>query len=223
MNMKNRTRFCSIILIILQFFNLISCIKKDSRVNQNLVDIEGNSYKTITIGTQVWMAENLKTTKFNDGSEIPEYYYHNDSSSYSEIYGVLYSLNSVKESKLCPTGWHVPTATDWELLSEYLGGDSIAGSKLKEEGLAHWSLPNSDATNESGFTALPGGYRFLSPYHSMCCGTRYIPTFSSLGNIGIWWGDTIHCALYNSVATLELSTDPIPSGMCFSVRCVKDK
>ncbi|MBN1184649.1 MAG: T9SS type A sorting domain-containing protein [Bacteroidales bacterium] len=143
-------------------------------VSNVVLDIDGNEYDTIRIGNQVWMKENLKTTRLNDGSEIPKVagnfewnalnspgmcYYDNDAARYGQIYGALYNWYTIETERLCPTGWHVPDTSDWANLENYLGGNSIAGSKLKESGLDHWKEENNDATNETGFTALPNGFR----------------------------------------------------------------
>jgi uncharacterized protein (TIGR02145 family) len=131
-------------------------------------DVEGNVYKTVTIGNQVWMAENLKTTKYNDGTNITmaagnlptteAYFYYDNDISNKDIYGALYNWYAVNTAKLCPTGWHVPNNAEWQTLTDYLGGFYVAGGKMKEEGYNHWLAPNTGATNESGFTALPGGW-----------------------------------------------------------------
>jgi uncharacterized protein (TIGR02145 family) len=159
-------------------------------------DIEGNSYKTIRIGTQVWMAENLKTTRYNDGAPIPNVtgetewqklksggycWYNNDASTFKETYGALYNWYAVTDSrKICPAGWHVPTFEDWKTLATYLGGEGVAGGKMKETGTEHWSGPNTGATNESGFTGLPVGARYF-----------YLKTrFADLGDSGSWWSAT---------------------------------
>lgn len=154
-----------------------------------LADIEGNVYKTIPIGSQVWMAENLKTTKLNDGTAIPLItdnnvwnnlstsgysWYNNDSTSNKNIYGALYNGYTVKTGKLCPTGWHVPTDAEWLILTTYLGGESVAGDKLKEIGTTHWSSSNAGVTNITGFTAVPGGLRGYGPFYSK-------------GDYGCWW------------------------------------
>jgi uncharacterized protein (TIGR02145 family) len=137
-------------------------------------DIEGNVYHIVTIGTQAWMAENLKTTRYSNGTSIPfvtdnnEWnnltapgycWYNNDEATYKNTYGALYNWYTVNMGNLCPTGWHVPTDEEWTALTTYLGGESVAGGKLKETGTVHWQSPNTGATNESGFTAMPGGYR----------------------------------------------------------------
>jgi uncharacterized protein (TIGR02145 family) len=137
----------------------------------SLTDIEGNVYKTITIGTQTWMAENLKTIKYNDGTAIPlvtdaawgtmttpAYCWYNNDAAYKDTYGAMYNWYTVNTGKLCPSGWHVPTDAEWTILTTYLGGVSVAGGKLKETGTTHWSI-NTGADNETGFTAVPGGGR----------------------------------------------------------------
>ena len=141
-----------------------------------VVDIDGNEYATVTIGTQVWMAENLRVTKYRNGDEIgtttpstlnisnetdPKYqwpYEGYETNSY--FYGRLYTWYVVKDSRnVAPVGWHVPSVEEWFTLIDYLGGYQIAGEKMKETGTNFWESPNEYATNESGFTALPGGMR----------------------------------------------------------------
>jgi uncharacterized protein (TIGR02145 family) len=161
-----------------------------------VTDIDGNVYKTVTIGTQVWMAENLKTTKYKDGKKIPlitknsesanpptpaYYWYDNDEASYKKTYGALYNWYTVNTGKLCPEGWHVPTEVEFNSLIAYLGGMSIAGGKLKEAGTAHWESPNIGATNETGFTALPGGERSTVYDYWEC---------SDIQIRGVWWSST---------------------------------
>jgi len=145
-----------------------------------LTDIDGNVYKTIVIGTQTWMAENLKTTKYRNGDPIPLVtdssawgalttpaycWYNNDAVTYKATYGALYNWSVVDAESnggknVCPAGWHVPTASEWGALISYSGGVARAGGKLKETGTTHWLTPNTGATNETGFTALPGGARY---------------------------------------------------------------
>jgi len=136
----------------------------------SISDIEGNSYKTIEIGTQVWMAENVRTTRLNDGTPIPKVTFSDawsdvstpgynwcdkDSDNYSATYGAIYNWYTVNTGKLCPAGWHVPSDDEWETLCAFLGGPDQAAYKLKETGTSHWEAPNEGATNASGFTALP--------------------------------------------------------------------
>lgn len=140
---------------------------------RSILYIDGDVYRTDTIGSQVWMVENLKTTKYNDGSSIPNvtdnttwnglntgaYCWYNSDISNKKPYGALYNWYTLNTGKLAPYGWHVPTDVEWESLIDHLGGESVAGGKLKESGTTHWQTPNIGATNESGFTAVPGGFR----------------------------------------------------------------
>lgn len=155
-------------------------------------DVDGNSYKTVQIGNQLWMAENLKTTSFNDGNpialvenydewanlELPAYCWYNNDSLSSESFGALYNGYLIDEDKLCPEGWHIPTDEDWIELERAAGGAEFAGAALKEAGTSNWKTPNLAATNESGFTALPGGYR------------SYTGTFNLSRTFGYWWSST---------------------------------
>ena len=197
-------------------------------------DIEGNSYKTVQIGTQVWMSENLKTTKFNDNSAIPYVsdnsvweslstpgycWYNNGEASYKAIYGGLYNWYTVRTGILCPTGWHVSTDTDWATLRDFLGGENVSGN-LKETGSNHWSSPNTGASNETDFTALPGGYRY---------GTG--GTFDYIGWYGDWWSSTESPEYGSNTAwkwemcynNTNLLRNWSFKGSGYSVRCVKDK
>lgn len=162
-------------------------------------DVEGNIYNVVRIGTQLWMKENLKTTRYNDGTSIPLItdgtawdnlsnsaycWYNNDAPTNKNTYGALYNWYTVNTGNLCPTGWHVPTDNEWETLEVYLGGWDVAGGKLKETGTIHWQSPNTGATNKTGFTALPGGLRDVNrPYPSD-------GPFLSIGDWGYWWSST---------------------------------
>ncbi len=150
-----------------------------SGYGSNISDVGGNSYKTVFIGTQQWMGENLKTTKYSDGTLIPNItdnvlwqnnttgawaYYNNDAVNNTK-YGKLYNWYAVSPTtngnkNVCPSGWHVPTDAEWSVLTDYLGGVSVAGGKMKEGGTTNWNSPNTSATNVSLFTGLPGGARF---------------------------------------------------------------
>jgi uncharacterized protein (TIGR02145 family) len=137
-----------------------------------MTDQDGNVYKTLIIGNQWWMAENLKVTHYRNGDAILKvtddtvwenlttsaYCAYDDNESNVNTYGYLYNFYAVDDTrKLAPEGWHIPTETEWQALIDFLGGISVAGGKLKETGTTHWTSPNDYATNESGFTALPGG------------------------------------------------------------------
>jgi uncharacterized protein (TIGR02145 family) len=173
-------------LLLLAIYTTLSTVAQ-------VTDLDGNIYNTVTIGTQIWMDRNLKTTKFNDGKTIPlvseagEWnelttpgycWYGNDPIVYKENFGALYNWFTVNTGKLCPIGWHVPTDTEWSVLTEFLGGKVIAGGKLKDADTVYWLNPNTGATNETGFTALPGGYRFGYDY------------FYLMGSNGFWWVST---------------------------------
>jgi uncharacterized protein (TIGR02145 family) len=141
-----------------------------------LTDIEGNVYRTVKIGDQIWMAENLRVTKFNDGTDIklvtggwgfttsPEFCWYDYDPANKDTYGALYNWHVVATGKLAPVGWHVPTEEDWKELTDYLGGVYVAGGKLKERGTAHWKSPNLGATDEYNFTMLPSGTQNYDGY-----------------------------------------------------------
>ncbi len=201
----------------------------NAQTGQMVRDADGNVYQTLTIDRQVWMGENLKTTRYNDGTPIrlvkeeidwkglssPAYcWYNNDEGTFKRQYGVLYNWYAVNTKKLCPVGWHVPSDVEWELLVKFLGGSYIAGGKLKETGTGDWKSPNTGATNESGFSALPGGYR------------DYSGAFKDLGYRGYWWTSYEGTAkawsrvMFNDSGYASSLLNEEISG--FSVRCVKD-
>jgi uncharacterized protein (TIGR02145 family) len=193
--------------------------------NEFFIDFrDQEKYKTVKIGTQVWMAENLRTTQYNDKTYIPlqadeklwrmlkdpSYcWYNNDWSDNKLTYGTLYNWYTVSTTKLCPVGWHVPSLTEWKILIDNLGGPSKAGTKLKETGTNHWKTPNSGATN-------PGGYRDLTG------------SFVHLGLVGQWWTCTIdsktNSAWYQSMdfATNYVTSSYTSKSNGLSVRCIKD-
>jgi len=193
-------------------------------------DVDGNSYKTISIGTQTWLAENLKTTKLNDGTPIPVVtdnttwanessyaccFYKNDA-SLKNLYGPLYNWNTVNTGKLCPVGWHVPANNEWIILTNQLGVNNAGGS-LKELGTDHWNWNNSNvnATNESGFTALPGGTRHPSDQ------------YFGMQGLGYWWSSTPNDSDTYFIFMLQGDngsyTKPfIQKNHGLSIRCLKD-
>jgi uncharacterized protein (TIGR02145 family) len=201
-----------------------------------VTDIDGNTYKTILIGTQCWMRENLKTTKYLDGAAIPNVtdnatwgslttgaycWYKNDIGN-KATYGALYNWYAVNTGKLCPTGWHVPSDAEWTTLSTYIvesffGGFDMGGGGLgrsmKETGTTHWASPNEGATNKSGFSGLPGGYRF--EWGDI-----------EIGYSGYWWSSTEDSSItawnrYISVYA-TLNRDSFNKRTGFSVRCLRD-
>ncbi len=157
-----------------------------------LTDSDGNVYQTVTIGIQIWMVENLKVTQLTDGTPLqlvtednewgfaPAGYswYENNENQFKKDYGALYNWYAVNTGKLCPIGWHVPTDREWTALTNFLGGDSRAGGRLKETGNLHWYRPNGAASNETGFYALPGGAR------------GFDGSFFGMGEGGAWWTST---------------------------------
>ena len=222
-------------VLFLLFLIILSCKKGDnlSVVEKGVKDYDGNVYDTINIGTQTWMKENLKTTKYKDGTAIPIVkdntawynlttpgycWYDNNETSYKNTYGALYNWYAVNTGILCPTGWHVPSETEWDTLVNYLGGRNIAGGKLKESGTAHWTSSNINVTNESGFTALPGGLRETNGQ------------FNNNGTYGYWWSSTVHPSFPPSGGALTmwiqlsnfLEMPGYNSKYGFSIRCIKD-
>jgi uncharacterized protein (TIGR02145 family) len=211
---------------------LISSCKKDHEENKNPTDIDGNTYQTVTIGNQVWMAENLKVTRYRNGDVIPNVTVnatwislttgalcdYGNTEANSAVYGKLYNWYAVNDSRnIAPVGWHVATDGDWMTLFGYLGGGSVAGAKLKETGTTHWNNPNKGATNESGFKALGAGIRTYSSTGN----------FEQLKTIGAWWSTASYNALntwnYQMFSTEIYTVIPINvKTEGFSVRCVKD-
>ncbi len=250
MIMNKKFRITLAIISLCTLISILSCEKEDDISTENplndrttaifnpeleyeiLTDIDGNTYKTITIGNQTWMAENLRTTKYRDGSLIPEitsietwinlssgaYSNYNNTKSLDTIstYGRLYNWYAVTDSRnLAPEGWHIPSYEELYQLAYYLDYDSSA-NKLKETGLVHWNDYNDMATNESGFTALPGGWRSEDG------------VFRYNGTKGLWWSTK------EKVNSNEALAATIERGLNFmfgtfgeqnygcSVRCIKD-
>jgi uncharacterized protein (TIGR02145 family) len=219
----------------------------DSVEGELLSDVSGNSYKTVRIGNQVWMAENLKTNFYSNGELIPNYWggrdvywsridtgawcNYNDTPLGStgalreqllkqndQKYGKLYNWYAVTDYRnVCPIGWHVPSDSEWKTLIDYLGGQEVAGGKMKIKGMQYWNSPNADATNESNFSGLPGG------------SCEYDGSFERMSYRATWWSSSGCDTNYNlalgyyldclngSVRYLNYEKH---SG--FSVRCLKD-
>ncbi|MCX6280034.1 MAG: fibrobacter succinogenes major paralogous domain-containing protein [Bacteroidetes bacterium] len=204
--------------------------KDDSNtpMSGKVTDIDGNIYTTVTICSKVWMVENLKTTKFNDGQVIPLVtdslvwskltsqgccWYKNDINTNKQTYGALYNWYTVNSRKLAPKGWHVPSIIEWDQMLSCIG-DSASGDKLKETGTIHWQSPNAGATNEYGFTALPAGARSDGYFSGLGTITYF---WSSSGNLPV---NAWYVMLLSNYESTNLSICPLQSG--FSVRCVKD-
>jgi len=204
-------------------------------------DIDGNVYNVVSIGNQCWMKENLKTTRYKNGTPIPsglsEVQWQattngacadfDNNSTNTAVYGKLYNWYAVADTNgLCPTGWHEPEDWEWNLLVKSIDPNvdtnclncnqsPTAGGAMKEKGLTHWASPNIGATNKSGFTGLPGGYRLDNG------------TYSGIGANGFWWTATENSSssafnrdLINSLKVVSKYSNAKPCG--FSLRCVRD-
>lgn len=220
----------------------IEALEESDLLNNGFIDIrDGNHYDAVKIGNQIWMAENMKylpgVVGPGTGSQTTPYYYvygYNGTivadakatANYS-IYGVLYNWPATMNGELssivnpsgvqgvCPTGWHLPSDAEWTELTDYLGGSSVAGGKLKEIGTAHWNSPNTGATNETGFTALPGGNRISDG------------SFFDAGLNGYWWSASEYITGYSQGRGMVFLDRIIGrvnnrNDVGFSVRCIKD-
>lgn len=196
------------------------------KLTETVTDIDGNVYHAIKIGDQVWLTENLRVTKYNDGTAIPNvtdsaawanlttdgYCYYDNDPAYGTTQGCLYNWYAVNIGKLAPEGWHVATDAEWTVLSEYLGGNSEAGAKLKS--ITGWDSPNTGATKSGSFMALSGGSRSSSG-------------FKLRGQYGIWWSSTENDAgtawdryLYYNASSVQRNGSSKYLGA--SIRCVKN-
>lgn len=199
-----------------------------------LVDYEGNEYKTIKIGDQLWMAENLKSTSYNDGTLIPfindnavwsdlrapGYCWYDNNIEYRGDYGAYYNwfvvdATSNGNKNVCPLGWHVPAISDWETLINFLGGTNIAGGKIKEAGILNWTTPNTGATNTSGFTALPSGNRAIHGWYADMHRKGYFWSSSEYDDLNAWF-----FSLANTTADALMVNSWKRLG--FPIRCLKD-
>jgi uncharacterized protein (TIGR02145 family) len=244
-----KIKWTTVILLVVVTINFTACKKKPLKPDNPLngrttavfnpnktygtvTDIDGNVYKTIVIGTQTWMAENLRVTHYQNGDAIPNvtedsiwgsletgaYCNYNNTEDLDTIatYGRLYNWYAVADSRnLAPKGWHIPTISDWDRLIDYLGGDTIASNKLKEVGDLHWADP-FESTNSSGFTALPAGSRYLSrSTKDMGFYTEYwaMPSYNATS------APFLYLFYYNSFIYRGINYKV--NG--YSVRCLKDK
>lgn len=210
---------------------IISCTKtttnKPFACGDTITDVDGNIYSTVSIGTQCWMKENLKTSKYKDGTAIPTgldntawaadsigaYAVYNNADSNNTRYGKLYNWYAVHTGKLAPAGWHVPDTTEWSTLVNFLGGENVAGGAMKSTTL--WNSPNTGATNSSGFNGLPAGYR-----------DGFDGLFYEIGYSGNFWLSTVGTNYafdrYLNSNNSNASKATTNMGNGFSVRCVRD-
>jgi uncharacterized protein (TIGR02145 family) len=191
-----------------------------------VTDIDGNVYRTVRIGSQWWMAENLRATRYSDGTPIESYIYDDDEANLG-AYGRMYRWTATmrlpagtdsipaRVQGAAPAGWHIPTDAEWRELTNALGGEAAAGGKLKENGTAHWNSPNSGATNESGFTAVPSGYRGFGTLGYYNKGTRCLMAVA-VGYSG--WPT----ARELKSASAAISGAGMHPDDAISVRCVRD-
>lgn len=224
--------FLSRFIVAMLVIAMYACSTEEPKNNKDMLtkftDIrDGNVYNWVKIGNQIWMAENLRYLPSvvgpGTGSKTTPYYYvygyegtsvaaAKATANYT-TYGVLYNWTAACNS--CPDGWHLPSDAEWTELTDYLGGTSDAGGKLKETGTTHWYSPNTGATNETGFTALPGGYRFNNG------------SFFDIGHYGDWWSateDDTSNAWYRYMGYnySNVNRRDYNKEVGFSVRCVRD-
>jgi uncharacterized protein (TIGR02145 family) len=190
-------------------------------------DLDGNFYRIVDIGNQTWMEENLRTSRYSNGDPILNFIIpsewtettlgawcsYENNPAFEKQYGKLYNFNVVMDSRnLCPIDWHIPSIEEWSELADYLGGESIAGGKLKST--YGWMEPNIGASNETGFSALPGGYRGSGPFY-----------FAEL--IGYWWsssetGTTNALVSYISNNSATLFSGSVSRTRGHAIRCIKN-
>jgi uncharacterized protein (TIGR02145 family) len=215
-------------LAMMFLITVIGC-KKNENETSEIKDGDGNVYTSITIGTQVWLKENLKTTSYSDGESIPlvtdndEWghletqgycWYNNEEITYKSKFGALYNWYVVNSGKICPTGWHVPSFDEWEDLTTFLGGELVAGGKLKEEGTTYWADQNT-ADNSSGFSARGGGYRDGNGFFGSILEQGYRWTATETNSSHAW-------AKFIGWSTVNTYKDEMYKDAGFSVRCIKN-
>jgi len=199
-----------------------------------VMDVDGNYYKIVKIGSQTWMAENLNTGIFTDvpGSQLDngviDRYCYNNNINNCKIYGAIYRFSEAIQYRtlttnqgICPDGWHIPNDNEWLTLINYLGGEFVAGGKLKEAGYDHWAAPNSGATNESGFSALPAGYLHPNALYPSGFQGQY---WDGIGEVCTWFANlgSIYSIKYNS-PLVYIAVDNSGADLHYSVRCIKNQ
>lgn len=198
---------------------------------EKVTDIDGNEYNVVSVGNQKWLKENLRVTRYNDGTYLdyiedeaswvigsnPAYSWYQNDMTEGQVYGAIYNGATINSNKnICPQGWHVPTKEELEGMLEFLGGPYDAGGKLKEVGLAHWFAPNAAATDEFGFQALPGGMRsFNNGYYGRKGSYAYFWTSDIFEDFYAWF-----FSLYYNNGEAVKDYGSLKSGM--SIRCIRD-
>lgn len=228
----------------ISYGNQLEFVASNGTMGTGCVDTDGNKYQTIIIGNQEWMAENLRTTTYNDGTPIPNVtsinewanlstgaysWYDNNQITYGNAYGALYNWYAMNTLKLCPIGWHLPSIEEWSSLILQIDSNAnfdedelsiIAGGKMKSTRTVpdthpRWEKPNLGANDEFGFSALPGGFRVSSL------------DYGNLGYLGFWWSSTEYLSVYSWGVELNFGFESINRSFYFkedglSVRCLKD-
>jgi uncharacterized protein (TIGR02145 family) len=236
MKWKSRLMVSVAVISLLTIAIMASCKKDETKPSSIIVtedspvtDYDGINYKTIKIGNQIWMAENLRSTHYADGSIITTFSYGNEEANVL-VYGRLYTWSSAMKGAassdsnpsnvqgIAPVGWHLPSKAEWQQLIDYLGGVNVAGGKLKEDGSAHWLSPNEGATNESKFTTLPAGiyafwheFQWLGEYSAFATSTdASVPGHPAVSAIKINYNNT------------EATIGDFHPDDAVSIRCIKD-
>jgi uncharacterized protein (TIGR02145 family) len=228
---KKKWDWIDFIPVFIFGFLSLGC-ENDDPTGGNPMDIDGNEYHTVIIGTQEWMVDNLRMPHYCNGDPILHvmdtaiwknlssgaYCSYDNDPSFSDTFGHLYNWYAVSDLRqIAPESWHVPTLEEWTVLENYLGGDTLAGGKLKESGTEYWREPNVGATNESGFSALPGGYR------------AKFGRFYLLGEYGYWWtasegesGTDFAWHRHLSYSYKMVGGCDCGKGDGYSIRCIRD-
>ena len=236
---KVKVNFTVLLSVVTCIFTFNACLEESPIPTTNysvsnsesVIDVDGNMYNTVTIGTQVWMTENLRTTKYRNGSSLTNItqvsqwgalttgaYCSFSNSTTTQMYGRFYNWYAVNDSRnIAPAGWHVPTYNEWLTLWYYLGGDSLVGGQLKETGTSHWYYPNSGATNGWGFNALPAGF------------IKEDGNFYGFGYYTLWWTVTENASNSLNAECQEIDynhpglyDNNLPKNWGLSIRCVRD-
>lgn len=218
-----------LVVVTLSFMIAGACDKKDNGASE-IKDGDGNVYQTVTIGTQVWLNENMKTTSYNDGTPLnlvesaddwnkdisgAYCWYNNNETEFKSVYGALYNWHAVNSDKLCPRGFRVADSLDWVALATFAGGTEVAGGMLKEMGEIHWDSPNTGATDTYGFSAVGGGFR------------NYSGSYLELKSQGNWWSSSAYSQFTATTVNMNFVSNEIffsivDKATGFSVRCIKE-